>query len=88
MDIPAFLNLTKENRKGLRHVHGDIVSRVWNRWVSACSYGIFWGQGGFQIEPGPMQDDVSLLQFLSGDEEGVFSPELSMRADRAQACSD
>jgi hypothetical protein len=43
VDIPAFLNLTKENRKGLRHVHGDIVSRVWNSWVSACSYGIFWG---------------------------------------------
>ncbi|MDT8273286.1 MAG: hypothetical protein RRA35_08835 [Desulfomonilia bacterium] len=37
VDIPAFLNLTKENRKGLRHVHESIVSRVWNNWVSICS---------------------------------------------------
>ena len=33
VDIPAFLNLTKENRKGLWHVHESIVSRVWNNWV-------------------------------------------------------
>jgi len=29
-----------------------------------------------------------MLQFLSGDEEGVFSQELSVRADRAEACGD
>ena len=37
VDIPAFLNLKKENRKGSGHVHEYTVSRVWDCWVSVCS---------------------------------------------------
>jgi hypothetical protein len=88
VDIPAFLILTKENRKGLRHVHESIVSRVWNSWVSACSYGIRGWKGGLQIEPGPGQYDVPMLQLLSSNDERVSSPELPMCAYRAEACRD
>jgi len=37
VDIPAFLVLMREIRKGLWYVHESIVSRVWNNRVSICS---------------------------------------------------